>query len=182
MRRKSTVLFAGGLAVLLGGCSFNLEALFPPLPTVAEVDLTRYAGKWYEIARYPNWFERGCSGVTAEYTLRDDGSVTVLNICRTPDGAERSRIQGRATVDNPQEPGKLTVFFSTAPFGAPYWILDLGVDYEYAVVGDPSRSFFWILSRTPTLDTGVYQSVLDQMPEWGYDPARLEIVPQPAGD
>lgn len=180
--RTAIGLFAAALAVLAGGCSFNLEAFFPPLATVSEVDLTRYAGKWYEIARYPNWFEGGCDGVTAEYTLRDDGSVGVLNICRTPEGAERSRIEGRATVENAQEPGKLTVFFATAPFGAPYWILDLGADYEYAVVGDPSRTFFWILSRTPTMDPAVYLSILDQMPDWGYDPARLETVPQPDGD
>lgn len=181
MPHSALVVFAATLAVLVGGCGFSFEALFPPLATVSEVDLTRYAGQWYEIARYPNWFERGCNGVTAEYTLRDDGSVGVLNICRTPEGIESSRIEGRATVEDPQEPGKLTVFFATAPFGAPYWILDLGANYEYAVVGDPSRSFFWVLSRTPTLDPTVYQSILDRMPDWGYDSARLETVAQPDG-
>lgn len=179
MIRTASCVFLGALLALAGGCAPNLEAFFPPLATVSEVELTRYAGTWYEIARYPNWFERGCNGVTAEYTLRDDGSVGVLNICRTPQGAERSRIEGRATVENPQEPGKLTVFFATAPFGAPYWILALGADYEYAVVGDPSRSFLWILSRTPTMDPAIYESLLDRLPEWGYDPARLETVPQP---
>jgi len=181
MPRTATVVFAAALAVLVGGCGFNLEALFPPLATVPEVDLTRYAGQWYEIARYPNWFEGGCNGVTAEYTLRDDGSVGVLNICRTPEGAESSRIEGRAILSDPQQPGKLTVFFATAPVGAPYWILALGTNYEYAVVGDPSRTFLWILSRTPTMDPAVYQSILDQLPDWGYDPARLETVPQPDG-
>ena len=182
MKPTARYALAASLAILLSGCTFNLESLFPPLETVPQVDVARYAGTWYEIARYPNWFEGGCNGVTAEYTLRDDGSVGVLNTCRNTDGTVRSQIEGYAVIDDPQQPGRLTVFFSTAPFGAPYWILDLGADYDYAVVGDPTRSFFWILSRTPALDDALYQSILDRLPAWGYDAARLELVPQPDAD
>jgi apolipoprotein D and lipocalin family protein len=181
MRNVALGLSAIVLAALAGGCFLSLDTLFPSLPTVSAVELTRYAGKWYEIARYPNWFEGGCNGVTAEYTPRDDGTVGVLNICRDPNGVETSRIEGYATVADPQQPGKLTVYFSTAPFGAPYWILALGTEYDYAIVGDPTRSFLWILSRTPTMDATLYQSLLDQLPQWGYDPARLEPVAQPTG-
>ena len=89
MRSTMAPLILCGLGLWLGGCSLDFAGFYPPLPTVPELDLARYAGKWYEIARYPNWFERGCEGVTAEYTPRDDGSVGVLNICRNADGEYR---------------------------------------------------------------------------------------------
>lgn len=179
MRSTMAPLILCSLGLCLGGCSLDFAGFYPPLPTVSELDLARYAGKWYEIARYPNWFERGCEGVTAEYTPRDDGSVGVLNICRSADGAETSRIEGRATRPDAAEPGRLSVFFATSPFGAPYWVLALGDDYEYAVVGEPSRSTFWILSRTPRMDPAVYAALVAQMPDWGYDADRLELVAQP---
>lgn len=177
MQRIGIGLIGSLIVFLLGGCHFNYSGLFPELETVGELDPERYAGRWYEIARYPNFFERGCDGVTADYTWGTDGRIGVRNTCRNPDGTEKRVINGYAEVPDPNEPGQLLVFFNS-PFGAPYWVLELDPGYEYAVVGEPSRSTFWILSRTPTLDAEIYAAILAQMPAWGYDPDRLELVPQ----
>ncbi|NLE59898.1 MAG: lipocalin family protein [Planctomycetes bacterium] len=153
----------------VGGCGL----FFAPLDVVESVDLTRYAGKWYEIASYPTPFQAGCTGTTAEYTLRDDGKVTVVNTCNTGalDGPV-DRIEGSARVPDPEVSAKLKVSFFPL-FEADYWIIDLGPDYEYAVVGEPSRRFLWILSRTPTMDEAVYEEIISRLPEKGYDPDRL---------
>ncbi|MBX3394476.1 MAG: lipocalin family protein [Phycisphaerae bacterium] len=158
------------------GCNF--EMFFPPLDVVEQVDLSRFVGTWYEVARYPNGFEEGCAGVTAEYAIRDSQSITVKNTCieGTLDGPTRT-IEGYATIADPQTNSKLNVVFFP-PFGAPYWILELSPDYEWAVIGEPSRSFFWILSRTPTLDQAILDGIISRMPEKGYDPSRLIYTPQ----
>jgi apolipoprotein D and lipocalin family protein len=177
--RSARPLFAIAVVLpLLGGCPFDYSGLFPPLETVADLDPQQYAGRWYEIARYPNFFEVGCEGVTADYTWGTDGRIGVRNTCRNPDGTEKSQINGFAEVPDPNAPGKLLVYFN-APFGAPYWVLDLDPGYQWAVVGEPSRNTFWILSRTPTLDPDVYATIVAQMPDWGYNPDRLVEVPQP---
>lgn len=157
------------LVGLVAGCG----VCFPPLDVVEFVDLTRYAGKWYEIASYPQIFQAGCTGTTAEYTLRDDGTVKVVNTCNTGslDGPV-NRIEGTARVADATTNAKLNVSFFP-PFEADYWIIDLGPDYEYAVVSDPSRRSLWILSRTPTLDDATYQGILDRVSAKGFDLDRL---------
>lgn len=167
------VIAAAGLGAvsLLVGCQTWFSS--STLETAQAVEIERYMGTWYEIAKYPNAFEQGCFGVTADYTLRDDGSVRVINYCRSSDGMNVVRkIEGFATVADPTSNAKLTVFFFY-PFGAPYWILEVGESYQYAVVGDPTRSFLWILSRTPTLDEETYDGILERLPARGYDPGRL---------
>lgn len=163
----------GAGAVVSTGCG-----LLPPLQSVASVDLQRYAGLWYEIAKYPVPFQVGCVGVTAEYTLQENGTVRVLNTCRegTLDGPART-IEGTAVVTNAANNSQLAVFF----FGFPgaYWIIDLDVDYQWAVVSEPTRSTCWILSRTPTLDAGVYQGILDRLAANGFDVNRIVPTPQP---
>jgi len=151
----------------------------PPLRTVARVDLTRYAGTWYEIARYPNRFQKDCVATTATYTLRPDGRVTVVNRCRskTLDGKPKEA-KGIAWVVDTASNAKLKVRFFW-PFSGDYWIIDLGKDYEYAVVGHPKRSYLWILSRTPTLDEAVYQGILKRITAQGYDLKPLIKTPQP---
>lgn len=181
MTRKLAVTLCLCALAALAGCMGGIYSLFPPLDTVEGLDVSRYVGKWYEIQRYPNFFEVGCEGVTAQYTPRDDGTIEVLNICRNPAGEEVSRIVGSATVPDPAVASKLTVTFGTTPFPAPYWVIDLGANYEYAVVGDPSRTFLWILSRTPTLDEATLTAIRERLPEKGYDPNRLVTVPQPSG-
>ncbi|MBK8267216.1 MAG: lipocalin family protein [Planctomycetes bacterium] len=162
----------------MSGCGQSLESLLPTLSTAPNVDIQRYMGTWYEIAKYPVTFENGCFGVTADYTLQSDGNVKVVNICRNEDGTVGRTIEGFATVADSTTNSKLTVYFFY-PFGAPYWIIELDeADYEWAVVGDPTRTFLWILSRTPTLAPEIYDGILQRLPDRGYDPVRLELMPQ----
>ncbi len=174
-RILSITLALSVAGALMAGCEISLPGA--PLETAASVDVARYMGRWYEIAKYPVAFEAGCYGVTADYSLREDGTVRVLNTCREEDGTIRNQIEGFAEVSDKTSNSKLTVYFFY-PFGAPYWILEVGENYEYAVVGDPSRSFLWILSRTPTLDEETYNGILSRLPTLGYDPNRLEPMVQ----
>jgi len=152
----------------------------PPLEVVPEVDLERYAGTWYEIARLPNWFQKKCAGdVAATYTLLEDGDIRVVNRCRTESG-ELSEAVGRAKLANRKGLNtKLKVrfapaFLSPLPFvWGDYWIIALAPDYSYAAIGDPNRKYLWILSRTPTMDENVLQDVLDQVKDKGYDLSQL---------
>jgi apolipoprotein D and lipocalin family protein len=164
----------------LGGCGSFLEAVLPPLDTVSNVDLNRYTGKWYEIAHYPTFFQADCASSTAEYTANADGTIGVFNTCLAADGGVNSTIQGTARVVDPTTNAKLKVTFPGIPFPGDYWIIQLGDNYEYAVVGEPTRSTLYILSRTPTLDQGTLDAILAGLTEQGYDPARL-IYDTPVG-
>jgi apolipoprotein D and lipocalin family protein len=165
------------LAVALAGCPCN------PPDTVAFVDVERYMGKWYEISKYPVISERGLVGVTAEYTLLDDGSVRVVNAgFRGSFDGEASRIEGKATVADAETNAKLTVQFGPIPFsvfGPNYWIIDLGENYEHAVVSDRCRNTLWILSRTPQMDAQVYDEIVSWLAQNGFDTDWLELMPQP---
>ena len=139
----------------------------PELQTVNAVDLSRYAGRWYEIARLPNRFEKKCAdSVTATYTLRSDGKVEVVNRCRKENG-KYTTATGKAKVVDKKTNAKLKVTFFW-PFYGDYWILDLGPNYEYAVVGAPDRDYLWILSRTPQLDEQLVQRLLSNMATRGF--------------
>lgn len=146
-----------------------------PMP---KVELSRYMGRWYEVARYPNRFERGCHGVTAEYGLRPDGKVSVVNTCRKG-GLSGPAKTAKATAWA-AEPGnsRFRVRFFW-PFSAPYWVVAVDPDYRWALVGHPERRHFWMLSRTPRLAPEVEAGLLARMRELGYDPARLERAEQP---
>jgi len=140
-----------------------------PVQVVPSVDLARYAGKWYEIARLPNRFQRDCaSDTTASYMLRPDGKITVVNECRKPDGRLKSA-RGTARLASGKEPStklKVTFFW---PFYGNYWIIDLDLEYRWAVVGEPDRKYLWILSREPRLDAALYDQILDRAKNQGYD-------------
>ncbi len=144
-----------------------------PLQVVPAVDLARYAGKWYEIARLPNWFQRGCaSDTTATYSLRPDGKVSVLNTCRAADGRLKTA-KGTARIADEKGPNtrlKVTFFW---PFSGDYWIIDLDPDYRWAVVGEPRRKYFWVLSRDPRMDETLYRQILERAKQQGYDLAPL---------
>ena len=161
--------------LLLTGCRSKSNN---HLATVSTVDLNRYLGLWYEIARYPNGFEKNCVGVTATYSLRKDGAITVYNHAHlhTLDGKEQSAT-GKAIVADPVSKAKLRVSFF-GPFYGDYWIIALGEQYEYAVVSEPSRKYLWILSRTPQMDDARYQQILVFLTEQGFDIARLTLTPQ----
>jgi len=142
------------------------------LEVVGAVDLSRYAGRWYEIARLPNRFEKKCGdSVTATYTLRSDGKVDVVNRCRKANG-EYTTARGKAKIVDKKTNAKLKVTFFW-PFYGDYWILDLGPNYEYAVVGAPNRDYLWILSRTPQLNEQLYQRLLREMATRGFATGRM---------
>jgi len=155
-----------------------------PLNVVPKVDLPRYMGTWYEVARLPFKFQNQCvSDVTATYTLRVDGRIAVVNRCRTKDGSisEAKGIAKQARADGPNT--KLKVRFapswlSVLPFvWGDYWITVLAPDYSYAAIGEPGRKYLWILSRTPTMDEPTLRHILDQLEENGYDLTRLIRTP-----
>ena len=152
----------------------------PDLQTVPYVDITRYLGTWFEIASYPQRFQKNCVYTKATYSLRDDGRIKVVNECRekTSDGKIRS-IEGKAWVVDAKTNAKLKVQFFW-PFSGDYWIIDVGSDYEYAVVGHPNRTYLWILSRTPQMDETTYQNILARLTSvHAYDLAPLQKTLQP---
>jgi apolipoprotein D and lipocalin family protein len=157
------------LTITLFGCSANL-----PLDTVSDVDLKRYAGKWYEIASYPQRFQKGCTCTTAEYTLSNEGYVIVENACNKDSvNGEKSGIKGKAFVVENSGNAKLEVQFFW-PFKGKYWIIDLDTDYTYAVVGHPNREYLWILSRTPQLNEKTYNEILERAKAKGFDLSKLQ--------
>ncbi len=160
--------------LLAAGCATTTSRLgLPELKTVPRVDLARYLGTWHEIASFPQSFQSGCTATTATYTLRPDGQIDVLNSCRkgSPDGPVDTA-KGLARVVDTTTNAKLEVSFF-GPFWGAYWIIDLGSEYEYAVVGHPSRDYLWILSRTPAMDNAVYEGILARLRDQGYEPERL---------
>ena len=149
-----------------------------PLTVVDVVDLNRYLGMWYEIASYPSWFQKGCTASTAEYSLLSDGKIQVINRCHKDSLEGPLKVsKGKAEVADTATNAKLKVWFFW-PFKGNYWIIDLSPDYQWVVVGEPSRKYLWILSRTPTMDEAVYQEILERLPQKGYDPAGLRKTAQ----
>ena len=148
------------------------------MKTVDYVDLNKYLGTWYEIAKYPNWFEKNLVAVTADYSLRDDGKIKVLNAGRkgTLNGEEK-KATGKAWIVDKQTNAKLKVQFFW-PFSGNYWIVELGSNYEYAVIGEPKRKYLWILSRTPEMDENLYNELLKKIEAHGYDLSKIEKTPQ----
>ena len=161
------------LPLLISACGARNGNSMKPLESVNFVDLDRYVGQWYEIARYHHRFQEGCVGSKATYTQRDDGKITVINECYDTsfDGKLRSA-KGKAWVVDKETNARLKVSFFW-PFAGDYWIIDLGRDYEYAVVGHPTRKYLWILSRTPDMDEEMYQAILVRLQQQGYDTAKL---------
>jgi apolipoprotein D and lipocalin family protein len=152
------------------------------LPVVDHVDLSKYLGTWYEIASIPVWFQRECAGgTTATYTLAKEGTVSVLNQCCTKDG-QNKQAKGQAWVVDKKTNAKLKVsFFSLFGFwlfAGDYWIIDLGPNYEYAVIGHPNRSIGWILSRTPVLPEAVLKGIGERLEEKGYDFSQFKLTNQ----
>lgn len=151
-----------------------------PPRVVENVDLQKYTGTWYEIARLPNRFQQRCAGdVTATYTLLDNGQIEVVNRCRKENGEfiEAVGRARRAEKDGPDS--KLEVRFaprilSWLPFvWGDYWIIDLDPDYRYAVVGDPARKYLWILARETEVNSEILDSILYRANEQGYDISAL---------
>lgn len=173
-RFQGGAFFFWGICLLsLGACVHKDKAMTAELKVVPYVDLKRYAGTWYEIARFPHRFQEGCVASRAIYTLQEDGKIGVLNECRKGSlDKEISSVRGKAKVVDPTTNAKLKVTFFW-PFYGDYWIIDLGENYDYAVVGHPSRKYLWVLSRTPQMEEGLYQGILERLKKQGYDTSRL---------
>ncbi len=165
------------LSAIFVAANVRADAL-PALNTVKYVEINRYLGKWYEIASFYQRFQKGCVASTATYTLREDGDIDVLNECRlkTFDG-KLKQAKGKAQVEDKVTNAKLRVSFFW-PFWGKYWIIDLGKDYEYAVVGHPTREYLWILSRTPKMDETVLNGILERLKAQHYDLSKLNRTPQ----
>jgi apolipoprotein D and lipocalin family protein len=172
---------AAGIAALGFGLANRRRDSNGELPTVANVDLALYAGRWFEIARMPMRFEKETDrNITAEYTPMPDGRVRVENRATEPDGTIRG-VRGTAWVPDPDASAKLRVkFFPLAP-AADYWVIGLDPAYRWAIVGEPSRRFLWVLSRTPGLDGGTLQRIFQHVDAAGYDSTRLIRAPQDGG-
>lgn len=162
------------VTMLLAACTTNGRQS-TPLEVVPAVDLSRYIGRWYEIASFPQRFQKDCTDSRAEYRIRPDGVVEVLNSCLR-DGKIDS-VKGRAWVVDKKTNAKLKVSFFW-PFRGDYWIIDLGKDYEYAVVSAPSMNYLWVLSRTPQMDEQRYQQIVGRLKDRGFDIARLNRTQQ----
>ncbi len=158
------------LTTALLACSTKQQ----PLETVANVDLKRYAGKRYEIASYPQRFQKGCTCTTAEYTPTNEGYIIVENSCNKDSvNGEKSGIKGKAFIVENTGKAKLEVQFFW-PFKGKYWIIDLDSAYTYAVVGHPNREYLWILSRTPQMNEKTYLEILERIQAKGFDLSKLQ--------
>ncbi|MBT2557498.1 lipocalin family protein [Hymenobacter sp. ISL-91] len=182
LKRRRPVLLGAAAALVTTGAAayaYSRRKAYPHLPTVAHVNLQRYAGLWYEIARLPVRFEKGCQHVTAEYTVRPDGKVGVRNTCH------QGSIGGPATTatatawptDGTNAKLKVQFFW---PFTGDYWILALDeIGYQHALVGSPDRETLWILSRMPHLPLATREQLLAKGRELGFPVENMLFPAQP---
>jgi apolipoprotein D and lipocalin family protein len=170
LQRLSYILIS---ALALIGCSSN-----QPLETVDSVDLQRYQGTWYEIASFPQRFQKGCHCTSATYTATQEDFVVVENRCRKDSiNGEESYIKGKAYIVENSNNAKLEVEFFW-PFKGDYWIIDLDKDYQYAVVGHPNREYLWILSRKPQMSDSLYTEITKRIADKGFDLSILQKTVQ----
>jgi len=153
-----------------------------PPTTVKYVDLKRYVGLWYEVAKIPNSFQDQCvKNTTAKYTLAEDGEIKVTNSCIDEDG-EADDANGIVRVVDKKSNAKLEVsfvsFLGWRPFWGDYWIIGLDENYQWAIVGTPNRKYGWVLSRTPNLDNTTMDKIFGIIKDQGYDPKKFEISKQ----
>jgi apolipoprotein D and lipocalin family protein len=191
--RSTTSIFLSRFPNFLRAAAFGLltgtAALAPvhaqpaPLQAVPSLDVPRYMGTWYEIAKYPNSFQKKCASSTqATYSLQADGRVQVLNRCKTEQG-EWSEALGAARQTGGATSAQLKVRFAPAWLSfipmvwGDYWVIALDPDYQWVVVSEPQREYLWILSRTPQLPAATYQQLLDKIAAQGFDLKRIAISP-----
>ena len=152
--------------------------------TIAALDVPRYLGTWYEIAKYPNSFQKKCARNTrAEYQPKPDGTLQVLNRCVTAD-SQTTEVLGAARQVGPADSPKLQVRFAPAWLAflpmvwGNYWVIDLDPQYQLVAVSEPKREYLWVLSRTPKVEPAAYQALLARLAQSGFDMTRLELSPQ----
>ncbi|WP_228702698.1 lipocalin family protein [Faucicola boevrei] len=189
MKLSKTLMITGliGSTILLNSQTFaktsqSIEQTAKP-QAVESLNVQRYVGQWYEIARLPMFFQNKCaSDVKANYQLQDDGSIQVVNQCKTKTG-ETMQAVGKAVSDNGSSSQLLVTFMPKwlrwLPFGkAGYWVLALDNEYRYALVGTPNQKYLWLLSRTPTMPNDVYQNYVNIAKTQGYDVSKLQKTVQ----
>lgn len=179
-RSPLAVIGLVSLAVALAGCTHLINRHPVGNSAVPEpakpVELQRYLGRWFEIARYEQSFQKGCEGVTADYSLRSDGSIDVVNRCRRE--GKLSDAKGRAKIVDPSSNAKLKVSFF-GPFYGDYWVLDRADDYSWSIVGEPSGRYLWILARSATPPEAKVQELIGKARSMGYDTSMLLRTKQP---
>jgi apolipoprotein D and lipocalin family protein len=179
-----------GLALLSLTLALPAPALPPPsavqpaaaVQPVAAVDLERFVGPWFEIARIPAWFQNRCArDTTARYQRRSDGRITVINRCLTG-GGKVDEAEGLARVLDPTTNARLQVSFVSLlgwrPFWGDYWIIGIDPDYRWLVVGDPRRQYGWILSRSASLEPAQLEAAFQSLERNGYQRSRFVFTPQ----
>ena len=173
-----------GICLLFNSLSAKSQTNESPVKTITSLDVPRYLGTWYEIAKFPNWFQRKCVGNTkAVYSLRTEGTLKVMNSCKTADG-DTSEAEGIARQIGAKDSPKLEVRFAPSWLSflplvwGDYWVIDLDSQYQVAAVSDPRREYLWILSRTPQLDKKAYDELLQRLQVQQFDVRKLEITSQ----
>ena len=171
-------------APLASAQSQSSEASPAPLESIASLDVPRYMGTWYEVAKYPNWFQKRCiANTSATYAVQPNGMLQVLNRCQKEDGSITDALGEAKQVGDTNSP-KLKVRFAPAwlsflPFvWGNYWVIDLDPQYQLAAVSEPSRKYLWILSRTQTVEPKVYEALMQRLKQQGFNLDAIEISKQ----
>ncbi len=182
--RVSLISILGALLIVLGSSQAIAQQSDQAVKTVASLDVPRYLGTWYEIAKFPNWFQKKCvSNTKAVYTAKPDGNLQVLNSCKTA-GGETSEAEGLARQIGAKDSPKLEVRFAPEWLSflplvwGDYWVIDLDSQYQVAAVSDPRREYLWVLSRTPQMDPKVYADLLQRLKQQQFDIQKLELTSQ----
>jgi apolipoprotein D and lipocalin family protein len=189
LRATAWMRRAACLIVCLAGAGWtHAQAQVQPSPTplvpIARLDVPRYLGTWYEVAKFPNRFQRMCAAHTqAEYRALGPGQLEVINRCQTANGDMAEAVGTARQVGDETSP-RLKVRFAPAWLSflpmvwGDYWIIDLDAGYQLAAVSEPQREYLWILSRTPSVEPAVYASLLQRLQAMGFDTRQLEVSPQ----
>lgn len=174
MKRSTSLLVVAFMLIIAA----NAQNEMIDKTVVKDLEIEKYLGTWYEIARYDHRFERNLVGVTATYSLRDDGKIKVVNsgFSETLNG-KYSEATGKAKIPDPDIPSKLKVSFFLFFYGD-YYVLELDDDYSWAVIGSSSDNYLWILSRTPRMDPSIYNDLINRLTNRGYDLSKLILVEQ----
>lgn len=170
---------------IIGASSVSAQTNNPlPVKTVPTLDVSRYLGIWYEIAKFPNWFQKKCAGnAKTVYSLKVDGNIQVLNSCKTSNG-DISLAEGAGRQIGPKDSPKLEVRFAAEWLSflplvwGDYWVIDLDSQYQVAAVSDPRREYLWVLSRTPQLEQKVYDELLQRLQQQQFEIQKLELTSQ----
>jgi apolipoprotein D and lipocalin family protein len=187
LRRQLVTILLGLLVLGISQPAALAAAETAPLTTIASLDVPRYMGRWYEIAKFPNWFQRKCLGETrAEYSLKAQGTVQVINRCRM-EGGEWNEAVGEARQIGGADSPKLEVRFVPAWLSfipavwGDYWVIDLDAAYQLVAVSEPRREYLWVLSRNPQVSMDAYDALLQRLRLLGFDTRKLETTVHGAG-